>query len=77
MSQNIRFFLWASILFVGFLLYNAWQQDTAKNSPANNANIQNSSTTMTGLDKQDSPQFNQANQANQAKVKTEDKEILK
>lgn len=30
MSQNIRFFLFAATLFVGFLLYNTWQQEHPK-----------------------------------------------
>lgn len=68
MSQNIRFFLFAAVLFLGYLLYNAWQQDEAKKGPpiSNAAGIATSKAGNT-LDSMDTPE--------KAKAKIEDKEI--
>lgn len=38
-TQNIRFFLFAAIILLGMLLYNAWKQDTAS-APVNSQNKQ-------------------------------------
>lgn len=38
-TQNIRFFLFAAIVLIGMLLYNAWKQDTAS-APVNSQNKQ-------------------------------------
>ncbi len=66
MSQNIRFFLFAAVLFVGYLLYNTWEHDHAKTrSP--NPSISHSTT---GAGSESSKEV-----SSQAKAKLEDKEI--
>lgn len=67
MFQNIRFFLFAAVLFSGYLLYNAWQQDHAKvltKTPISNAETQTLKTKNTST-----------KDATEVKKAIEDKEI--
>lgn len=73
MFQNIRFFLFACLLLVGFVLYNTWQQEEAQKKSIHTAHAASRITSI-GKSSAEAHNASQTN-SNQTKAKIDDKEI--